>query len=224
MTGKNPALLAFNFGDLELDTYQSPGIDMVGFEPYTETDGSSVPFTISYNGVMIARGTSGYLCDKVDHINDCTAAGTGRITLNTPGSDPAFYNEVSAITGGTRQLDVALTGFYPVNNAGLVATTGSISATPVPEPENAAGAAAGLVGWAVGRRPQRGETGEGLAGGPAQSARRQVQTSLRRVSGLILNRSPGGRPSTQKISSVAVVAIRSFRRRLAGTLRFTSRP
>ena len=157
LVGKDPALLTFTFGDLELNTFQSPGIGTMGFERYTDSDGSSVPFSISYNGVVIAEGTSEYLYDEVDHINDLNAVGTGRVTLNTPGSDPAFYNEVSAITGGTRQLDVTLTGFFPVNNAGLFATTGSISATPVPEPEEyAAVAAAGLIGWAVWRRRQRG--------------------------------------------------------------------
>lgn len=157
LVGKNPALLTFTFGDLELDTYQSPLIGAMGFERYTDTDSSSVPFTISYNGVMIAEGTSEYLYDEVDHISDLTAVGTGRVTLHTPGSDPTFFNEVSAITGGTRQLDVTLTNFDPVNNAGLFATAGSITATPVPEPEEyAALAAAGLVGWAVWRRRQRG--------------------------------------------------------------------
>jgi hypothetical protein len=157
LVGRNPALLTFTFGDLELDTHRSPGPGTMGFERYTDTDGSSVPFTISYNGVMIAEGTSEYLYDEVSHINDFTAVGNGRVTLHTPGSDPTFYNEVSAITGGTRQLDVTLRSFFPVNNAGLFVTTGSISATPVPEPEEyAAVAAAGLIGWAVWRRRQRG--------------------------------------------------------------------
>jgi len=157
LEGKDPALLTFTFGDLELNTFQSPLVGAMGFERYTDNDGSSVPFSISYDGVVIAQGTSQYLYTEVDHISDLTAIGSGRVSLHTPGSDPAFYNEVFAITGGSRQLDVTLTSFFPVNDAGLFATTGSISATPVPEPEeNAAVAAAGLIGWAVWRRRQRG--------------------------------------------------------------------
>jgi hypothetical protein len=146
--------LTFTFGDLELSSFLSPGPGSPGFERYTDTDGSSVPFTIRLGGTPIATGTSIYLYDEVSHSNDITAVGTGQVILTAPGADPAFYNEVLALTGGSGQLDLTLTGFFPVNNQGLFATTGSFTAVPEPG-EYAAVGAAGLLGLALWRRKSK---------------------------------------------------------------------
>lgn len=143
--------LTFTFGDLELSSFASPGPFSPGFERYTDTDGSSVPFTVRYAGDVVATGTSIYLYDEVENFNDVTAVGTGQVILTTPGADPAFFNEVMALTGNSGQLDLVLTGFFPVNNEGLFATTGTFTAVPEPG-EYAAVGAAGMVGLALWRR------------------------------------------------------------------------
>lgn len=146
--------LTFTFGDLEMTSSQSPGPGLGGFEYYSEDDASVMPFTINLSGVPIATGTSVYLRTEVDNDSDITAIGTGRVVLTTPGADPAFFNEVMALTGNTGILDVSLTSFFPVNDAGLFSTAGSF--TTVPEPgEYAAVAGAGLAGLALWRRRAR---------------------------------------------------------------------
>jgi len=147
----NVSQLTFTFGDLELSSSLSPGPASAGFERYTDTDGSSVPFTISHAGTVIATGTSDFLYDEVSNSSDVTAVGNGRVTLTAPGLDPAFYNEVLGLTGGSGRMDLVLSGFFPVNNAGLFATTGSFTAVPEPG-EYSAVAAAGLAGLALWRR------------------------------------------------------------------------
>lgn len=157
LSSRDVGLLTFSFGDLELSSWQSPLEGAMGFERYTDTDGSSVPFTIRYDGTIIATGTSDYLYDEVDHIFDIAAVGSGQVTLTAPGADPAFFNEVMGLTGGSGQLQLQLHTFDPVDFGGNFSTTGTFSTTPVPEPEEyAAVAAAGLIGWAVWRRRQRG--------------------------------------------------------------------
>jgi hypothetical protein len=83
--------------------------------------------------------------------------GTGQVILTAPGADPSFYNEVLALTGGSGQLDLTLTGFFPVNDSGLFATTGSFTAVPEPG-EYAAVGAAGLLGLAIWRRKAKNRT------------------------------------------------------------------
>ncbi len=148
---RNISQLTFTFGDLELSSSASPGLFAGGFERYTDTDGSSVPFTIRYAGTTVATGTSVYLYDEVEHSNDVTAVGTGQVILTAPGSDPTFFNEIMALTGNTGQLDLVLTGFFPVNQQGLFATTGTFTAVPEPG-EYAALGALGMAGFALWRR------------------------------------------------------------------------
>jgi hypothetical protein len=143
--------LTFTFGDLELSSFASPGPGTPGFERYTDTDGSSVPFTIRYAGTTVATGTSVYLYDEVENSNDVTAVGTGQVILTAPGSDPTFFNEIMVLTGNTGQLDLVLTGFFPVNDQGLFATTGTFTAVPEPG-EYAALGALGMAGFALWRR------------------------------------------------------------------------
>lgn len=154
LASRDVGLLTFSFGDLELTGFQSPGAASLGFERYTENDASVMPFTIRYDGVVIATGTSDYLYDEVSHSLDFTAVGNGQVTLTAPGSDPAFYNEVTTLTGGSRILQVTLSSFDPVDNAGNFVTTGTFTAVPEPE-EYAVLAAAGLIGWAMWRRSKR---------------------------------------------------------------------
>ncbi len=154
LAGRDVSLLTFTFGDLELTSSQSPGAASLGFERYTENDASVMPFTILYNGVPIATGTSDYLYDEVSNELDFSAIGNGQVTLTAPGSDPTFFNEVTAITGGSRILQVTLSSFDPVDNLGNFSTSGTISAVPEPE-EFAALAAGGLAGWAAWRRSKR---------------------------------------------------------------------
>jgi hypothetical protein len=154
LASRDVSLLTFTFGDLELTSSLSPGIGSLGFERYTENDASVMPFTISYNGIPIATGTSDYLYDEVSHSLDFTAVGDGQVTLTAPGGDPTFYNEVTALTGGSRVLQVTLASFDPVDNLGNFTTTGTISAVPEPR-EYAALSAAGLIGWAAWRRSRR---------------------------------------------------------------------
>jgi hypothetical protein len=151
LASRDVGLLTFTSGDLELTTFQSPGPATLGFERYTENDGSVLPFTIRYDGAIIATGTSDFLYDEVSHQYDLAAVGNGQVTLTAAGADPTFYNEVLALTGGTGRLQVTLASFDPVDNAGLFATTGSFTAVPEPEAYSAL-AAAGLMGWAAWRR------------------------------------------------------------------------
>jgi hypothetical protein len=154
LASRNVGLLTFTFGDLELTSFQSPGPGSMGFERYTENDASVEPFTLRYGGVVIATGTSDFLYNEVSHSLDFTAVGSGQVTLTAPGSDPAFYNEVVALTGGSRILQVTLTSFDPVDNLGHFVTTGSFTAVPEPQ-EYAALSAVALIGWAAGRRSGR---------------------------------------------------------------------
>ena len=149
-------LLRFDFGDLELSSFLSPTVSSGGFERYSEVDLSLVPFTLSLaasggGSTVIATGTSVYLYAEVSNLSDSTAVGMGLVTLTSPGSDPTFYNEVLALTGGSGQLNLILASFVPENNQGLFTTTGSFTAVPEPG-EYAAVSAAALLGLALWRR------------------------------------------------------------------------
>jgi hypothetical protein len=148
---RNIQQLTFTFGDLELSSFASPGPGTPGFERYTDIDGSSVPFTLRYAGTTVATGTSVYLYGEVENSNDITAVGTGQVILTAPGADPTFFNEIMALTGNTGQLDLVLSGFFPVNQQGLFATTGTFTAVPEPG-EYAALGALGMAGFALWRR------------------------------------------------------------------------
>jgi hypothetical protein len=73
------------------------------------------------------------------------------VILTAPGADPTFFNEIMALTGNTGQLDLVLSGFFPVNQQGLFATTGTFTAVPEPG-EYAALGTLGMAGFALWRR------------------------------------------------------------------------
>lgn len=153
LSSRDVHLLTFTFGDLELTSWQSPGLASAGFENYTEGDASVMPFTLKYDNAVIATGTSLFLRTEVSNNNDITALGTGQFLITAPGADATFYNEVMALTGGSGLCDVTLSSFFPVNGAGLFSTAGTITTAPVPEPDTWALVASGaILGFAILRR------------------------------------------------------------------------
>lgn len=144
----------FTFGDLELTNFLEPGPASAGFEVYSEGDGSVQPIQFFYDGNLWASGDVFDITINVDNSNDATAVGTSRVQLTAPGVDAAFYNEVIALSGGTGLLDFQIADFFPVDDAGLFSSTGSVS--PVPEPSTYALVfGMGIAGFAVARRLRR---------------------------------------------------------------------
>ena len=148
----NPALLTFNFGNLALTTFQSPGGSTIGFERYTTTGTSS--FEVRYNGAVWAVGTPLFLRSEVSNNADFDATGTGEAILTAAGVSSVFFDEIMTRTGGTGLLEFTIDSFFPVNNAGDFISTGSMTiTTAVPEPSASAGIAGGiLLGFTVLRR------------------------------------------------------------------------
>lgn len=149
----NPSLITFSLGDLELSSHLSPGTSTSGFEYYSEVDASVTPFNLYYDGALWATGTTSFLQSDVANKNSTTATGTGAVYLTAPGLDPAFYNEVMNITGGTGLLQIAVSNFSAVDNAGNFTMVGSLAATP--EPSRLLLLGLGLLPTLLRRRPSR---------------------------------------------------------------------
>ncbi len=145
-------LLTFQFADLELSNFQSPTVDAWGFMYFAEANGAAIPFRFLYDGTEIASGTTHHINLVVDNDTDLGASGDGAVTLTTPGSDPTFFNEVMAKTGGSGRFNIYLST-DAVPSGGVMAMGGTFVTAAVPEPEEyAAIASLGLMLWAVRRR------------------------------------------------------------------------
>jgi hypothetical protein len=124
-------LFTFTFGDLELSSYLSPGAALPGFEIYTDTDAVFVPFDMLQDGVLVASGEADFL--RVDVLNnaDANALGTAEATITTAGGDPAFFNELMTLSGGTGKLSITIDSFNPVA-IGVFNNVGTIAILPAP--------------------------------------------------------------------------------------------
>ncbi|MBI5688618.1 MAG: PEP-CTERM sorting domain-containing protein [Verrucomicrobia bacterium] len=148
------SLLTFNFTNLDLNTYQSPGGATSGFERYTAS--GSATFEVRYNGALWATGTPVFLRTEVDNNLDTHAIGTGSAFLTGAGTSSSFYDEVMSKTSGSGILNFTITDFYPVDAAGNFASVGSMTISAVPEPGAYAAIAGGLgLGFATWRRRLR---------------------------------------------------------------------
>lgn len=143
-------LLTFQFADLELSNFQAPTSDQWGFMYFAEANGSPIPFTLSYNGSVIASGITDHINLVVDNDTDLGASGDGRITLIAAGTDPAFFNEVMTKTDGTGRLNVYLSA-DAVATGGTMAMGGTFVAVPEPEAYAFATGTLALL-WAAWRR------------------------------------------------------------------------
>jgi hypothetical protein len=138
----NVNLLTWTFGDLELSSFQSPGVATPGFEIYTETDGNEVPFTLDYDSSVAAVGVVSWLRVDVSNSSDLAATGTAEVILQNPGSDPELFNEIMSLSGNTGILYFTINEFDPVS-FGQFASTGSF--TVVPEPSTFASLAGAFI-------------------------------------------------------------------------------
>ncbi|GAB5559246.1 MAG: hypothetical protein SynsKO_08930 [Synoicihabitans sp.] len=160
------ARLTYAFNNLELTTYSGggPGDSL---EIYTPKAGST--FTFAYDGTTIATGQ---VVSLTVNTNFTTGAATGLGTVNliSGGTNPAFFNEIGTLTGGTNIMDFAISSFTAVNASGDFTSTGTFSVSAVPEPSTYA-AVLGLtaLGFVHGRRrgPRRKSS---PAPAPSQSA------------------------------------------------------
>lgn len=150
--GRDIGQLTFTFADLELSNFQSPTPDQSGFMYFAEANGSPIPFRLFYGGTEIASGITEHITLVVDNDTDLGASGDGAVTLTTSGSDPAFFNEVMAKTGGSGRFNVYLSA-EAVPTGGVMAMGGTFMTVAVPEPEEyAAVAGLGALLWAASRR------------------------------------------------------------------------
>lgn len=146
------ALFTFQFGDVELSNFQSPGPDQLGFMYFSEASGAPTPFRFFYDGTEIASGLTDHINLMVDNDTDLGASGDGRVTLTTPGADPTFFNEVMDKTGGSGRFNVYLSA-DALPTGGIMGMGGTFVTAAVPEPaEYAAVVGLGALLWAVGRR------------------------------------------------------------------------
>lgn len=159
------ARLTYSFGNLDLTTYTGGGPG-TSIEIYTPDIGST--FKFSYDGVTLATGTVTSLTVNTNYSTGA-ATGTGRINLVSGGTDASFFNEINSLSGGTNNMDFAISSFTAVNASGDFNSTGTFSASAVPEPSTYA-AVFGLaaLGLAQGRRRARGSIAPTPA--PAQTA------------------------------------------------------
>jgi hypothetical protein len=137
LVGVTPSTFTYAFTSLNLTAYAGGG---PGDSVETYTPGGGSTFTFSVNGTPIASGevvsltvTTGY--------STGTATALGYFHLTTAGSDPAFYNEVSALTGGTNILTLDVPGvFFDLGDlsAATFHVPGTFSVTAVPEPATVA--------------------------------------------------------------------------------------
>ena len=144
--------LTWTFGDLEMTDHLSPGADTAGYEIYTEDDGSTQPFTMLYDGEVIATGVSLSLRTDVENNMDATAVGVGYATLTAAGANSAFYDEIMTLSGNTGNLKIDIDNFDPVEN-GVFNSTGTLSV--IPEPSMGALVGFGLMGFVLYRRFRR---------------------------------------------------------------------
>ena len=156
LTGVTPADLTYSFDNLDLTAYSGGG---PGASVETYTPGSGSDFTFFLNGQPLATGevisfvvTTGF--------DTGLATAVGSLHLSSPGTDPAFFNEVSALTGGANLVSFSAPNLFfdlaPSLAQGVFHSAGTFSVTPVPEPAGCA-ALAGLaaVGCAFIRRRRR---------------------------------------------------------------------
>ena len=134
----DPTLLTFSFGDLELDVAnsQSPGVGTPGWEEYRELSAPVVNMDFFYNGALWATGqlVDAYRIDVADVDDFAGGIGTAQIELiSNTAAGLAFFNEVDALTGGTRILDFENGNFVVVSGPdGTFTSTGSFTAIPEP--------------------------------------------------------------------------------------------
>ncbi len=139
LIGLDLSLFTFNFGDLELSEWLSPGINSSGWEFYSEGDSSVQPVRFYYDGVEWAFGSLNFIQTDVDNLYDATATGSGSLNLESGTAEGMdFYTEVMALSSGTGIMNISINNFDPVNNTGLFNSSGSLSVSPVPEPSSLA--------------------------------------------------------------------------------------
>ena len=146
--GFNPSLFRWEFGNtgnLELSTAISPSAVSPGKEIYTNTQGAAVSIEFFYDNVLWATGVVDSIEVNVADVNAVVAAGSGRVTLTSPGNTSDFLDEVMALTGGSGGLVFTFNSFDPVDAQGLFRTQGSFTLDPCspPSPNTAVGEGAG---------------------------------------------------------------------------------
>lgn len=163
--GAQAARFTYSFSNLTLTSYSGGGPGD-SIEVYTPDTGHT--FEFAYDGTTLATGQVDSLT-VVTNFTTGDATGTGTVNLISGGTNPAFYNEIGTLTGGSYVMDFAISSFEAVDAAGNFNSTGTFSVSAVPEPSTYAAilgvAALGLVQSR--RRPRR-SSAPALA--PAQNA------------------------------------------------------
>ena len=143
-----PGDFTFAYDSLNLTGYSSahPG---PGNSIETYTPGAGSDFTFFVSGIPVATGEVISFTVTTNYDTGLATA-VGSIHLSAPGADPAFFNEVSAISGGTNLLNFSAPNLFfdlaPSLASGTFNAAGTFSV--VPEPSGLAlgfGAAALLV-------------------------------------------------------------------------------
>ncbi len=135
-----PGDFTFAYDNLDLTGYSSahPG---PGNSIETYTPGAGSDFTFFVSGVPIATGEVVSFIVTTDY-NTGLATAVGSLHLSAPGANPAFFNEVSALTGGSNLVDFSAPNLFfdlaPSLASGTFNAAGTFSVTPVPEPSSLA--------------------------------------------------------------------------------------
>lgn len=108
LAGMAPGDLGFRFGDLELVGFSREG--GYSFQSYGDTDGSPNYIEFMNGSTLLALGHYESFVVRTVY---STGVGTafGQVHLVSAGSDPGFYNEVFALSGGTGLLGMTVNAF-----------------------------------------------------------------------------------------------------------------
>lgn len=138
LDGVLPSRITYEFALMDLTTFVSGGVGGTSVEIYTPGVGSTFRFML--DGATLATGEVQSL--QIDTNYDTGAAtGFGYVTLSAPGLNPAFFNEINMLTGGTNRVDFAISNFSALGgdlSSFVFASSGNFTVTAVPEPASAA--------------------------------------------------------------------------------------